>query len=56
MRGVVGHPASLIAVKAAAGATTIWMTEKMREKHPRGAVVLMVVLNSVLATVVAHNY
>ncbi|HSL20658.1 MAG TPA: DUF5658 family protein [Vicinamibacterales bacterium] len=56
LRGVVGQPAAFIAVKAAGGATAIWATEKLRRKHPRGAFVLMVVLNSALATVVAHNY
>jgi hypothetical protein len=56
MRGVAGHPGSLIAVKAASGAAVIWLSEKVRKKHPRGAVALMAVLNSVMATVVAHNY
>jgi hypothetical protein len=56
MRGVAGNPGALIAVKAATGATTIWLTERVRKKHPRGAVVLMAILNSALATVVAHNY
>jgi hypothetical protein len=56
MRGVAENPASLVAVKAAAAVTTIWVSEKMRKRHPRGAVVLMVVLNSAVATVVARNY
>jgi hypothetical protein len=56
MRGVVEHPGRVIAVKAAAGATTIWLTEKMRKEHPRGAVVLMAIINSAMATIVAHNY
>lgn len=56
MRGFTRHAASFIAVKAAATATTIWVTEKLRKKHPKGAVVLMVALNSVMAAVVANNY
>ena len=56
LRGAVHNPATFIAIKAAGGATAIWASEKLRRKHPRGAVVLMVALNSVLATVVAHNY
>ena len=56
MREVAGRPAALIAVKAATGAGVIWIAEKMRKKHPRGAVVLMAVLNSAMATIVAHNY
>jgi hypothetical protein len=56
MRGVSDNPASLIAVKAAVAVTTIWASEKMRKRHPRGAVALMVVLNSAMAAVVARNY
>jgi len=56
MRGITRHPALFIAVKAAATATTIWVSEKLRKKHPKGAVALMVALNSVMAVVVANNY
>lgn len=56
MRAVVGNRAAFIAVKAAGGATTIVVSEKLRKKHPIGAFVLMASLNTFLATVVAHNY
>lgn len=56
MRTVAGSPAALIAVKAAGGATTILVSEKLRKKRPVAALVLMASLNSFLAAVVAHNY
>jgi len=56
MRRIVGNPAGLIAVKAATAGTTIWMTEKMRRKHPRAAIVFMAAINSTMAVIVAHNY
>ena len=56
MRAVVGNRATFIAVKAAGSATTIFVSEKLRKKHPIGAFVLMASLNTFLATVVAHNY
>jgi hypothetical protein len=56
MRAVVGNRAAFIAVKAAGGATTILVSEKLRKKHPVAAFVLMASLNGFLAAVVAHNY
>ena len=56
MRAVVGNRAAFIAVKAAGGAATILVSEKLRKKHPVAAFVLMASLNSFVATVVAHNY
>ena len=56
MRGIVGNTGSLIGVKAVAGVTTIWVTEKLRKRHPRGAIVLMAALNSAMTTIVARNY
>jgi hypothetical protein len=56
MRGIVGNPAGLIAVKAATAATAIWAAEKMWKRHPRAAIVFMTALNSAMAAVVAHNY
>lgn len=56
MRAIVGNRAAFIAVKAAGGAATIFAAEKLRKKHPVAAFVLMASLNTVMATVVAHNY
>ena len=56
MRWIVGNPAGLIAVKGAATGTIIWITEKIRRKHPRAAIVFMAAINSTMAAVVARNY
>jgi len=52
---VGGHPAGLIAFKAATTAGTVYAVERMWRKNRVGAVVLMVALNGVTAGVVAHN-
>lgn len=56
IRGIADHPAAFLAAKAAAGATTIWLTEKLRKKHPKAALGLMIALNAAMAAVVASNY
>ena len=56
LRDLAGHPAGLFALKAGVTASTILLTEKVRKKHPVGAIVLMTALNSFYATVVVHNY
>jgi len=56
MRGVADNPAAFAAVKAGATAGTIWIAERMRKKHPAGAVVFMLASNAAMAAVVAHNY
>lgn len=55
-RQAVHRPAAFVALKAGMAASTVLLTEKFRASHPTGAVVLMVVLNSVYATLVTHNY
>jgi hypothetical protein len=55
MRGVVGSPAGFFAAKAGLTATTILFTEKLRKRHPKAAVVLLVALDAALAVVVTHN-
>ncbi|MEW6320171.1 MAG: DUF5658 family protein [Acidobacteriota bacterium] len=55
MRGVVGNSAAFIAVKAASAATSIWMAERLWKKNRAAAIATMVVVNSGLAAVVAHN-
>jgi len=56
MRGVADNPAAFAVVKAGATAGTIWIAERMRKKHPAGAVVFMLASNAAMAAVVAHNY
>jgi hypothetical protein len=56
MAGLAGKPAAFVAVKAGLAASTIFLAEKLRARSRRGAVALMAVLNSVYATIVAHNY
>ena len=56
MKPFVEHRPAFIALKAGLTATTIWMTEKSRRKHPKRAVVGVIVSNAALAAVVAHNY
>jgi hypothetical protein len=56
LRDLAGQPAALIAMKAGVTASTIFLVERLRPKHPVGAIVLMAALNSFYATVVVHNY
>jgi hypothetical protein len=56
MRPFVERPAAFIAVKAGLTAATIWMSEKSRKKHPKRALVALIVSNVAMAAVVAHNY
>jgi uncharacterized protein DUF5658 len=56
MRPIVGNTAGFLAVKASSTAATIWMTERLRRKHPVRAVVVMVSTNAAMAAVVAHNF
>lgn len=56
MRSVAGNPAALFAVKAGVAASTIVIADRMRHRSRVGAIVLMAGLNSLYATVVAHNY
>jgi hypothetical protein len=56
MRGVVGNPAALIAVKSAATFASIYASERLwRQHHRRAAIALMVVTNGTLAVLAAHN-
>ena len=56
MRGVADQPAALVAVKAGAAASTIWLTHKLAKRSRTGAFIVMAAVNSAYATVVAHNY
>jgi uncharacterized protein DUF5658 len=57
MQGVVGNKGAMMAVKAGVAASTILMSECLWKKGNRtGAIVSMLVANSITAVVVAHNY
>ena len=50
-----GQTGRMIAMKAVGSAASIYIAEKMWKKNRVGAIVTMVVANSITATVVAHN-
>ncbi|HYT67109.1 MAG TPA: hypothetical protein VEL51_11855 [Vicinamibacterales bacterium] len=50
-----GHFGTMIAVKAATGASTIFFAERMWKKNKVGAIVMMVALNGASAAIAAHN-
>ena len=56
LRSFANNPAALFAVKAGVAASTIVLADKMSDRSRVGAIVLMAGLNSLYATVVAHNY
>ena len=47
---------ALIAMKVGTTAAIIYLTERLRKRHPVAAVVLMVGLNAGYASLIAHNY
>jgi hypothetical protein len=56
MQAVVGHTASLVAVKALATVGTIVMAEHLWKTHHKGqAVAMMVISNGVMSAVAMHN-
>ena len=56
MSAIASNSATLFAVKAGTAAATAYFVERLSKKHPKGAVVVMAVLNSAYVAVVAHNY
>lgn len=50
-----GSVGTMIAVKAAAGVSTIYFAERMWKKNRVGAVIVMAALNGATAAIVAHN-
>jgi hypothetical protein len=57
MQPFAKSPAAMIAIKAGVAASTIWASEKMwRGGNRAGAIASMVIANSLMAVVVAHNY
>lgn len=56
MRGVVGNPAALFAVKGVATFGSIYAAERLWREHHRGAaIVLMAVTNGMIAVIAARN-
>jgi len=53
---VVNSPAALIAFKAGTSAGIIAATERLRKHSPKAALIVMAALNSVMTTIVVHNY
>jgi hypothetical protein len=56
LQGLVGHPVMFAGFKAAVAATSILAANKLAKHSKVGAIATMVALNSLYATVVAHNY
>jgi hypothetical protein len=55
MRGVAGNSAAFWAVKAGSTAASIWLAERLWKTNRVGAIVTMVVVNGVAASVAARN-
>ncbi|HZT76454.1 MAG TPA: DUF5658 family protein [Vicinamibacterales bacterium] len=53
---VWGSPGGVLAVKAAATAGVVYAAERLRKSNPKAALLFMIGANSVMATIVAHNY
>jgi hypothetical protein len=47
---------ALLGMKAGATAAIIYLTERLRKRHPVGAVLLMTGLNAGYVAIVAHNF
>ena len=55
MRAASGNSGTMLAVKAASTAASIFFTERAWKKNRKGAVILMAIANGVTAAVVANN-
>jgi hypothetical protein len=56
MSGIAKNGAALFAVKAGTAAATTFFAERLARKNPKAATVVMAVLNTAYAAIVAHNY
>jgi hypothetical protein len=54
--GIAANGGALLATKAGAAATTIFLAEKVRKRSRIGALLLMAGINSGYAIIVARNY
>lgn len=55
MQGVAGNKAAFWAVKAGTTAASIWLAERMWKRNRVGAIVTMVAVNGMMASVAAPN-
>ena len=56
MRGIVGSPVGMLAVKAGGTAGLIWASERMWKRNRTAAIVFLLAANSAMTWVVQHNY
>ena len=56
MRPLAKNSAALLAVKAGATASVIWVSEKMWKKNRKASIILTTAVNAALAAIVANNY
>ncbi len=56
MAGIVKNKTAFMAVKAGTAVAAAFFSEKLAKNHPRRATILMAVLNTAYAGIVAHNY
>jgi hypothetical protein len=54
--GLLASPPAFVATKAAVTAGLIYVSEKLRRRHPRAAVLMMIGLNSAYFAIVTRNY
>jgi hypothetical protein len=56
VRPFASSPTALISFKAASSAGVLYLTERLRKKHPVAALAFVIAVNSAQAYVVAQNY
>jgi hypothetical protein len=56
VRGTLGNPAGMVAMKSATAVGVMLLTEKLWRHHRTAAVVSMIALNSAYAVIAARNY
>ena len=55
LAGIANRPVALMATKTLVAAGTLTLMERVRKKHPRAALLTMMVMNSAYAVVVVRN-
>lgn len=56
MKAAAGSDTTMIAMKAAGTAATIWAAERLWKKNRKAAVITTILVNVASAAVVFHNY
>jgi hypothetical protein len=56
MAPMTERPAVFMAIKAGSTAGILYLTERVRQRSPTAAIVMMTAFNSAYAMVVANNY